>query len=527
MTLTISTEENDSRELTVTVEVEEARVQKEMRKTARQLSKRFNIPGFRKGKAPFNVVASHLGGKQAIRAEAVESLVQPIFAETLEKIEFEPYAQASFNDMEIDPLVLKFTVPLEPVIELGPYRELRKEVDEVAVTDEALAEALERVQAQHAEIEEVDRAVEVTDLVTLSGLGELALDEEAEEKEAEAEEPEADEAAEESSESDPDEGDSDEGDSDEGNSDEEDSDEDSEVDLEDEASRILEEATSNVIFNEERLEVVIDAAKLFPSTSFVDHIVGLSAGEETSFSLSFPEAYEDEELAGKEAEFKITIIEVKKRELPELDDELAKLEGDFESLAELKENLQKTLLEQAESEAKNQLIEGLIDDVLEESTVTYPEAAVNQEIDGMMQNFKNQAERSGWDFNDFLTLQGGSEETMRDNFRESAAERLERQLILRQIVIDEMVTVEAEDIDAKVEKQVEAFKDDEELQDNMRNYYKSGYGFDMMSSEILMDKLHGRIKEIYLGNAPDLAELAAAKEAAEAAAKEADSAEEE
>ena len=111
VTLTINTEENESRELAVTVEVEEARVQKEMRKTARQLSKRFNIPGFRKGKAPFSVVASYLGGTQSIRAEAVEGMVQPIFAEMMEEIEYEPYAQASFDDMELEPLVMKFTVP--------------------------------------------------------------------------------------------------------------------------------------------------------------------------------------------------------------------------------------------------------------------------------------------------------------------------------------------------------------------------------------------------------------------------------
>ena len=68
--------------------------------------------------------------------------------------------------------------------------------------------------------------------------------------------------------------------------------------------------------------------------------------------------------------------------------------------------------------------------------------------------------------------------------------------------MDELITVEAEDIDAKVEKQVESFSDNEELQENMRNYYKSGYGFDMISSEILMDKVHDRIKEIYAGSAP-------------------------
>lgn len=474
MTLTINSEENDSRELAVTVEVEEARVQQEMKKTARRLSKRFNIPGFRKGKAPFNVVASYVGGKQAIRAEAVEEMVQPIFAETLDQLEYEPYAQATFDDMEIEPLVLKFTVPLEPVVELGEYREIRKEVEEVTITDEALDEALERIQIRHAEIEEVDRPIELGDLVTLSGVGELIREEEDEE---EAEEADTD------------------------------SEEKTEEELEEEANRILEEATSDIIFNEERLEVVIDKEKIFPSTDFVDHIVGLSAGEEANFSVSFPDDYEDEELAGQEAEFAITIQEVKKRDLPALDDELAKLEGDYESLDELKVEVRKRLQEQAESEAKNQQIEDMVDELLKDAKMTYPEAAVNQEIDGMMQNFKMQAERSGWKFEDFLALQGGSEEAMRENFRDSAKERLERQLVLRQLILDEMITVKAEDIDAKVDERVAMFDDNEELQNNMRDYYKSGYGFDMMSSEILMDKVHERIVAILKGEAPDLSEL--------------------
>lgn len=493
MTLTITKEENESRELNVTVEVEESRVQQEMRKTARKMSKQFNIPGFRKGKAPFGVVASYVGGKQAVRVEAVESMIQSVFQEMLGELEEEPYAQASFDDMEIEPLVLKFTIPLEPSVNLGDYRELRKEVEEVVITDEAVDEALERIQERHADIEEVDRPVALDDLVTFGGIGELVKEEEAEE----AEENEAEDAADATEE--------DKGD---------------DTTLEDDANKILEEAMSNIIFSEDRLEVVMDGDKLFPRTEFVNELVGMSVGEEKSFTLSFPDDYEDEELAGKEAEFNITISEVKKRDLPALDDELAKLEGDFETLDELKESVRKNLLEQAQSEAKNQLIEDTIDDILPNAMLVYPEAAVSQEIDGMVQNLKSQAERSGWKWEDFVALQGNTEDGIRENMREAATERLQRQLVLRQIVIDEKIMVQAEDVDAKIEERVEAFGDNEELQDNMRNYYKSGYGFDMISSEILMDKVHDRVVAILDGTAPTMEELEAAAAEAESASEE-------
>lgn len=490
MSLTISKEENDSRELNVTVEVAEDRVQQEMRKKARQLSKQFNIPGFRKGKAPFSVVASYVGGKQAVRAEAVEAMIQPIFQEMLEQLEEEPYAQASFDDMEMEPLVLKFTIPLEPTVDLGNYRELRKEVEEVNVTDEAVEEALERIQARHAEIEEVDRPVQLSDLITIGGVGELVKDETKEEND----EGDREEAANEAEASD------------------------GEASLEEDANKILEDAMSDVIFSEDRLEVVVDPDKLFPRSGFVDELVGMKVGEEKTFTLSFPEDYEDEELAGREATFTITVSEVKKRELPPLDDELAKLEGDYESLEELRESVRKNLLDQAQNEAKNQLIEETIDDILPNATLVYPEAAVSQEIDGMIQNLKNQAERSGWKWEDFVTLQGNNEEAIRENMRDTAVEQVKRQLILRQLVISEKITVDAEDVDAKIDERVVAFADNEEMQKSMRDFYKGGYGFDMISSEILMDKVHERIKAILSGTAPTMEELEAA-EAADAASE--------
>lgn len=481
MTITIHTEENESRELAVTVEVEEARVQKEMRKTARQLSRRLNIPGFRKGKAPFGVIASYMGGKEAIRAEAVESLVQPIFKETLDQLEQEPYAQASFDDMELEPLILKFTVPLAPTVELGEYRALRKEIEEVTVTDEALAEALERIQARHADIEEVDRPAELSDQIVLSGKGELVIEQpDIESSDAET------------------------ADADSGSGD--DGDETDEDPLAAEADQIL-EAENQVIFNEERLEIVLDADKVFPNTDFINHVIGMSAGDESTFTIAFPDDYEDEELAGKEAQFNIVVNEVKKRDLPELDDELAKLEGDFETLDELKDSVQKQLFEQAQSEARNQLIEETISDILKEAKLVFPEAAVEQEINGMVANFKQQAERSGWSWEDFLKLQGGNEDAIRQNFRETAVEQVNRSLVLRQLVIEEKISVEAEDVEAKVEERIIPFEDNPELKENMRNYYQSGYGFDMISSEILMDKVYDRIVAILSGQAPDLDSL--------------------
>ncbi|KAA3662628.1 MAG: trigger factor, partial [Chloroflexi bacterium] len=283
---------------------------------------------------------------------------------------------------------------------------------------------------------------------------------------------------------------------------------------------IVEEAMNRVIFSEDRVDLIADGEKVFPGTPFVDNLVGLNTGDEKEFTFTFPEDYDDEELAGKEAEFKIEILNVQSREVPELDNELAKEEGDYETVEELRVGLKEQLQTQAESEAKNQMIEDMIDELLKDAEMVYPPAAVESEIDTMMESFKSQAQRTGWEWEDFLKLQGKQESDMREDFRDSATERLKRQLALRQFVLEEKLTVNAEDVDGYIEERVAAFGDNKELQESMGNYYRSGYGFDMISSEILMEKAQDRIKAILSGNAPDLDALEDETDVSESATDE-------
>ena len=469
MTLTVHTEEDEQRQLAVTVEVPEDNVKKAMRAAARKMAGEVRVPGFRKGKAPYSVIVSRVG-EDYLRNEAIEAIIQPSFEEALQEIDVIPYAQPSLDDIEQTPLVLKFTVPLEPVVELDEtYRELRKDIEAVEISDAAVDEALEQVRVRHQEVEPVERPVENGDLISLSGKGVVMV-------------PVVMDETEEGEEIDP------------------------------ETAVELKEET---LFNEEQIELLMDDTVLFPGTPFVENILGLSTGDEKSFTFNFPEDFDEEELAGHEASFEVTLLDVKNRTLPELDDELAKLEGDYETLDELRASLQGNLKTQAESEAKNELIEGIIDDLVEDASLIYPPAAVETEIDSLVDNMKQQMERSGWQWEDYLKMQGLNDVTVRDNFRENAGESLVRRLVLRQFIVDEKLTVEAEDVDAKVEERLADFGDNEDLRDSMRQYFTSGYGFDMMSSEILMDKVYERAEAIYAGEAPDLAELEAAAEAAD------------
>lgn len=470
MTITIHTDEDDQRQLELKVEVSEDRVEQAMRNRARQLAGQVRIPGFRRGKVPYSVIVQRFG-RDLIRAEAVEEMVQGIYEEAVTEEEVVAYGRPTLDDMEVEPLVLTFTIPLEPVVTLGDYRSIRKDIEEVTISDEAVEEALEQVQTNHQKLESVDRPAENGDVITIGGKGELlpqTVDEPV---------------------------------------DEETSEEDSEEDSEATDSQL----SGGTLFDEESLDLLMDSEKVFPGTEFIEHLLGKSAGDEISFSLTFPEDFEEEDLAGRTAEFSLNMLDVKKREVPPLDDELAKLEGDYETLDELLVALRERLQSQAEDQAQEELIEGMVDEFLDDAELVYPPAAVEVEIDDSVGNFKNQVEQSGWDFDDYMKLQGLTEESLRENFRDSSEERLQRRLVMRQFVLDEKLRIESEDVEALIDERVARY-DNEELQQNMRDFYLSGSGFDMISSEVLSVKVYERVKAILSGTAPDLEELAEAEQ---------------
>ncbi len=471
MTLTIHTEQDDRRQLKMTIEVPEERIENQMRETARKLAKDINLPGFRRGKAPYSVVVSRVG-RDALRGEAVEDMLQAIIEEALEETKPDIYAQVQLDGIEMEPLVLKMTIPLTPEVTLGDYRRLRKEIEPVAVTDEAVQEALKRIRARYQELEEVDRPAAVGDMIVISGRGELIVeadDAEDEEEEGTAVPHPPSDATE----------------IDENNDDFDDDD---------------------ILFDSTRLEIPLDNTEIFPGTPFVENLVGLSVGESKDFTFAFPEDYEQEEMAGKEAMFSVELLEVKSRHLPELDDELAQKEG-HETLAELEEATRNRLREMAETQVKNELIDSMVHEMLEMSTLVYPPAAVETEIDGRIQSFKNQVTRSGWQWDDYLKMNATSEAAIREDFREAAEDVVRHQLVLRQFVLDEKLKIKDEDVEEKIKERIATFKDNEVLSNSMRDYYRKGAGFDMLSGEILMDKVLERIKAIYNGTAPSLAEL--------------------
>jgi trigger factor len=441
VTLTIHKEEDDQRQLKVKVEVEESRVQNEIDKFIQRLSREVQIPGFRRGKVPRQVLVRRFG-EEALRAETIEEMLESLVVEALDEVNVDEIAhyQPVMDEMHMDPLVLEFTIPLEPVVTLGDYRAIRKELEPVEVTDEALEEAIEHIRSHHQVLEEVERPSEAGDMVTATGEGAIVEDDEP-------------------------------------------------------------------FWHVHDQDILLDPETAFPGLPIVENIIGMAAGDEKEFTFTFPEDYEEEELAGKEAKMVISVSKVQSRFLPELDDELAQKEGEFETVEELKEKLKEELLEQATDRAKASLMDEMVDEMLKDVVMVFPPAAVETEMTSYVTNMKNEVKRANMEWSVFLELQGETEEDFREQWREQAEKNVRRGLTLRQFVVEEKIKVRDADIDAAMEDRLSKFGDNQELRDQLRSIFMQGRSFETMQQSIIEDKIYERMKAIVTGNAPDLASL--------------------
>jgi len=160
----------DTHEARLSVEIENKAVEDAKRKAARKIAREIHIPGFRKGRAPYNRVVRYVG-EATVLQEATDQLLQDIYSDVLDKAEVKPYAAGALEDMASDPLTFKIKIPLEPTADLGDYLSLRLEREEAVISDEEIDTVLEQIRGEHAMLEPVERPSEMGDEVHINVLG--------------------------------------------------------------------------------------------------------------------------------------------------------------------------------------------------------------------------------------------------------------------------------------------------------------------------------------------------------------------
>ncbi|MEQ6029658.1 trigger factor [Staphylococcus saccharolyticus] len=191
---------------------------------------------------------------------------------------------------------------------------------------------------------------------------------------------------------------------------------------------------------------------------FEGQLEGMEVDEEKDVVVTFPEEYHAEELAGKEATFKTKVNEIKFKDVPELNDEIAnELDSNAETVDEYKENLRKRLTEQKVTEAENTEKEEAINKATENTTIDIPEAMVNTELDRMIQEFGQRIQQQGLGIQTYYQISGQSEDQLREQMKDDAEQRVKTNLTLTAIADAENIEVSDEDIDKGLEKMSEQF----------------------------------------------------------------------
>jgi trigger factor len=451
----------EQRQMALRVEIDPSRVEQELRKAARKVSNQYRIPGFRKGKAPYNLLVQYVG-LPALFQEFIEPLGQEIYPQALEEAKIEPYAPGVLDVESLEPLTYKFIVPLEPEIDLGDYRSLRVEEPQAEVTDEEVDAQLAENRARFSSYGEVDRPSQYGDLITIDVKSVIPPSEEGGEE--------------------------------------------------------------FVVLDESDWDVTPDEENPMDPPGFDEALLGLRPGEEKDFTLSWPVDSQSMH-AGKEAKFHVKVHKIQATTEPALDDSFAQMVGpEFQTLDELKDNIRTTLLEEKKRESENDYVEKALDALMAQSTMNYPPTVVEDQLDTMVNSLERQLRDYGiGDIEQYLQQIGQTVEQYRDSMRPQAEIMAKRNLLISEIFRQEGITVSDEDIEKRVDAMMGAQTGESADSDTvraLRDMLLSGSGRAVLESQILQENSIQRLLAIVRGDElPERPTPQAASEASEAPAE--------
>lgn len=205
-----------------------------------------------------------------------------------------------------------------------------------------------------------------------------------------------------------------------------------------------------------------DYSLVIGSHSFIDtfeeQLIGKKTGEEAEINVTFPEDYQAEELAGKPAMFKVTVKEIKVKELPELNDEFAQDVSEFESLEEYKADVKKNLEEKKHTAAMSAKEEAVVDAVIDNATMEIPEAMIQTQVRQMADDFARRIQQQGLSLEQYFQFTGMDAQKFLDSLKPQALKRIQSRLVLEAIAKAENIEVSEEELDKELEGMAAAYK---------------------------------------------------------------------
>lgn len=453
----------DNHTARLTVEVPQDRLNAAMQRAAKRIAAKVNIPGFRKGKAPYAVVVNYVG-QQAVMDEALEDLGNELYRESLKAAALEPYTTGSLEDIKTEPtLQLVFSVPKAPEVDLGNYRQVRHEYILPVITEEQVQELLEELRERHAEEIQVERPAELGDVITVDILGKAAHPQAEKQVDAAAEAAPEQEAA-------------------------------------SEPETFIKETDFRILLSTNPKH------EFMPS--FTEKALGVVVGETRTVTLAYPEDHKDAHLAGHTFDVTFTVKQIKARQLPELDDAFAKRASNnsLQTLADLQARLRSNLESEAKQKVDELYADLILEKIVEGASIRYPEAMVEDYLDDVLKELEDNLRQRGLSLSTLMQVQGKDKAALRAEYRETAINRLKRNLVMQALIRAERISVSADELDAHIDEMLDSIGGvDAKQAETFRRMFRSEANRRNVGLRLVLDRLKERLIAIGRGEAPELA----------------------
>jgi trigger factor len=385
----IQVEKNDACEAVLTVEVDPPAIEAAMHQAAQRMSEKRNLPGFRKGKAPYSVVVNAYG-EDAILDEALDTLGPETYRQALEEQALEPSAVGTMKRIvSRSPLTLEFLVPVKPLVEIADYRSVRLPFEEPVIPEEDVEKTLEQLRESQSILEPVSRPAQQGD-VLLAEVHAFVL--------AENKSPEP------------------------------------------------------LVFDREEnpQELVLDEnlGGRYPGAGPL--LEGISEGDNRSADIHYPDSFPISRLRGLRVQLKVKCLGVKVRQIPEWSEEVVKAVSEYSTLDELRNHIRSRLQTRAADSREEEYADSVIEKMVEGATIKYPAALLEEEIDEEIQTLSRRLEQRKTSLEVYLRTIPDGMAGLRKQLEPDAQHKLIRRLLLSELVKRESLEPAAEEIDAQV-----------------------------------------------------------------------------
>jgi trigger factor len=226
---------------------------------------------------------------------------------------------------------------------------------------------------------------------------------------------------------------------------------------------------------------------------FEEQLIGMEVGTDKDIKVTFPNDYPREDLAGKEAVFKVSLKEIKIKEIPAADDEFAKSVGNFESIEELKADLREKMIEWAKQEAETNFAQAALNQAVENAEFEAPETLVKREMEDLLHRFEHNLGYQGLTLDKYLDYVKKSKEEVLEDFRPEALKRVKTDLVLSNIAQTEKLEVTEQELNEKLQELAERYQQKNSAK--LRETLESKGQLSSIKQAILLEKASDFIKE--------------------------------